>query len=401
MSRHLRIGNPWKTIVGVLVSTQLSGGLVVTLCQEAPPPVGGGAIGVDISPTTYTQLVDLYQSQVTSKVNNLQTQINVQTTPGTTGVDPYKRDANGAIQYDANGNPVMKNQAEITAEIEAAKAKAIAAGVIVTPPPASTNGATDMDGLTSADQVNIVPEDATLYNGTSTGVVVPDPTIPDLWPLGNPWTLGHTVGLTLGSGGMVVDQLKVAAMEAGINNVIGGGTAIPANVGNPETPVVIQVPKVCKCCGAPVKLEPFSTWIVVNTAGYYAVQTVLNEQYTDCGWMRSREGYFKTVWLGPGSMPCQNDMTRHVKLVKCDSQIIALEWEEINGHPCPSSEGPPIPTGIAWHAPGVVHQGNATFVYGNVTKIKMVCDQTVPGTTIMKDRCENGHWQEQPCPTTP
>jgi len=63
------------------------------------------------------------------------------------------------------------------------------------------------------------------------------------------------------------------------------------------------------------------------------------------------------------------------------------------------SEGPEVPQDVLdrmnQFQGGMT--GNTWEPHG-VYKGVITCPHQVPGTPIMKDRCDNGHWQDEPCP---
>jgi len=388
-----------------------------TTTSDTAPPVGGSALGIDTTPKTYDELNSSYSSGVTDNVNNAQTAFNDTSEPGVTGQDPYKRDANGNILLDASGNPVMKTQAELDAEVARAEANA---GTVTALP---SNGQT-------AETPNFNVDAATVQNpGETTETYGATSAFADQFAsaggiegfsvAGNAWTsLPHTSGLTVTNDSASVDPAAVASLADGLAAVTGGGATIPGAIGDPGNPVIVTTPPVCKCCGAELHNETVSErGPAIITSVYYAVVWC-----TLCTYEPSHPNGVKWDTV-VAMMPLGGDaVLDYTPTVAVNGWINAPEfgvspvafwgWHKVGtipqGTAVSLSEGPEIPASLTAQGEAYLEANRGvrgeSLEWGlcdttgpvEVSKIKVTGEAHKILTHIEKV-CANGHWQSKAC----
>jgi len=266
---------------------------VALLMAQAPPPAPdpGTFMGIDTTPViSQAALQGSYGANIPGNLGAMQSQLNVAGgAPGATSVpatvDPYIRDAAGNITYDALGNPIMKTQAQIDSEqaaLDAARAQqAAGTGPGTTMQPGNGVDAV-ADYTLTIEQANAAkvspPGDAPTTDMTQTAVVVPPSTIDNAAfdaASGNSAVWNTTQSGVSTTGGTVsIDPAAGSAGVAAVANMLGGGPTGAQNIGDPGNPVVLSLPPVCKCCGAPIsKQHVIDGYKIEMHRGYGAVAT--------------------------------------------------------------------------------------------------------------------------------
>ena len=293
--------------------------LVMAVALLGPAPLvaqasNDGPVGVDTSSTSAAALAALYNSTIPGGMSAVQTGINMQNNPGALPppVDPYLRDALGNLLLDAAGQPIKKpadqyarEVAERQLAIDMAKAAATLAG------PANTStGGSPVFRETTADKVPLTGTNWTTgetehpFSGlhgehADLGARLGLPTGTGLW------RTTHASGLTVANGRVSVSNQGTG--QAGVQAVVGllGGSSGAPVIGNPSNPTIINIPPVCKCCGAPIHPRPVINYYKTSYGKGYGMMVVHEEisncrdtpcNYTVCDTSYSVDSH----WFGPG-----------------------------------------------------------------------------------------------------
>lgn len=396
---------------------------VLFLMPQTPPTnTSGTFMGVDTSPKIDdTALRGSYGANVPGNVSNMQGQLNVGgAAPGMTSVppvDPYVRDANGNLTYDAIGNPVMKPPAQLAAE-QAAHDAAVAQMNTNNTSTAPGNGSYSIPDYTlTTEQANNAkvqpPGTAPVTALTTTAVNVPPSTIdPNAFSAANGnmaiWGGGATSGLSTAGGTVVIDPAAGDAAVNAVSNMLGGGATTVTNIGDPGTPTVLALPPVCKCCGA-----PFSKKQVVDgttpkyTASYGAIAEVIQVCSGPCGDVINR-ARFQAVWWGPGPAPrisiTEPDYHPYrdcFDYIPPEGGQLMVSATLIDPMDPEAATLPPVPDSlVAFAAQDGTWMGTTGPCYymgGQIYYTKLEQWVDVP-TYAMADVCDNGHRQDKPCP---
>ena len=373
--------------------------LAIPGLAQTPAPSGSEALGIDTSPKTDAQLRAGYTSNVTSNVTSVNSQLATNPTPSASNitVDPYVRDANGNITYDANGQPVMKTQAQIDAERAALYAQATSTSGY-TPP--ATNGADlasgAMDPGAVPDSWVTTPEASTTKGVTSAPAeAVGTANDPGNLGTGDPWGLDSGAALSITDGTPLINPSLVPDYGSGVDAVVGGSTAIATNVNDVDV-IVIASPALCKCCGAPLHEEQLQIDCkkVTSIVGYGAIASSFSEDLCPDGGTRSTTETILTAWYSEIGYPppvwhpefywgaqCQGMYYASTHYV-CTTAGLAYMDDPGPGLVIPEDM-------LMW-----VDMHGGTLSYYSVTAS---ANFPVLGTVKV---CESGHRQDIPCGTT-
>ena len=309
-----------------LRGTLFSVGLMALLALAGASPLAaqaGEPIGVDTTSLTTAGLAAIWNQNIPGGMAGVQTGVNMTANAGTLPppVDPYQRDANGNLLLDAQGNPIRKPADQIAKEeaarqalIDAAKAAAALAAAAQGPQPggsAYTGGITAGQSVLDANRVPLVgpnwgtsqtehPFSTLVGEHADLAAQLGRPSGPNLW------RTTHAAGLTVGNGTVSVSSQGTAQEGmAAVGRLLGGGPAVPV-IGDPSNPTIINMPPVCKCCGAPISpRQVVNDYKISYGKGYGMMivhEDITNCRDTPCNYTVCDSSYrVDYQWFGPGT----------------------------------------------------------------------------------------------------